>query len=146
MNKKAVLCGLALASSLSFPAIARDTIADYSVKEAMSHPKAAQILGSDIQFYFGSQKHGSVSKNLGEIRTNQKTSAFAKSDKEACQWVFLSAMKALKKRAIADGGNAVINIRSNYRNNETTSNTTFKCGAGAIIAGVALIGDVVVLK
>jgi len=37
----------------------------------------------------------------------------------------------------------VINIRSNYRNNETSSATDYTCGAGAVIAGVALKGDVV---
>jgi uncharacterized protein YbjQ (UPF0145 family) len=52
-------------------------------------------------------------------------------------------MESLKERAIREGGNAVINIRSNYRNNMTSSNTTFKCGSAAFVAGVALVGTVV---
>ena len=66
-----------------------------------------------------------------------------KSDTTACQWVFLSAMKSLKVLAQRKGANAVINIKSNYKNNPTSSNTQFTCGAGATIAGVALIGDAV---
>ncbi|MBF4217373.1 excinuclease, partial [Vibrio anguillarum] len=55
-------------------------------------------------------------------------------------------MIALKDRAIKEGGNAVVNIKSNYKNNLTSSNDTFQCGAGAVMAGVALSGEVVKLK
>jgi uncharacterized protein YbjQ (UPF0145 family) len=52
----------------------------------------------------------------------------------------------LQDRVRKEGGNAVINIRSNYRNVERESATEFTCGAGAIVAGVALKGEVVTLK
>ncbi len=42
-----------------------------------------------------------------------------------------------------EGGNAVVNIRSKYGKNEFSSTTDFECGAGAVIAGVTLVGDVV---
>ena len=60
--------------------------------------------------------------------------------------MFLSAVLALQERARAEGGNAVINIKSNYKDHLTESATEFTCGAGALIAGVALKGDVVTLK
>ncbi|WP_115719750.1 excinuclease ABC subunit A [Gallaecimonas mangrovi] len=145
MLKKTLCCTAALLL-FSSPVLARDTVHDYSVKDALTQPKAKEILGNKIQFYFGKTSHGKVVKEFGHFQTNQKTSAFMKSDKTACQWVFLSAMKSLKERAEAEGGNAVINIKSNYRNNLTSSDDSFKCGAGAIIAGVALTGDVVTLK
>ncbi|MDE1308731.1 hypothetical protein L9W77_17725 [Vibrio aestuarianus] len=80
------------------------------------------------------------------LKPVKKTNAFNKTDEEACNWVFLSAMIALKDRAIKEGGNAVVNIKSNYKNNLTSSNDTFQCGAGAVMAGVALSGEVVKLK
>ncbi|HIF5944891.1 TPA: hypothetical protein ACX3GK_003567 [Vibrio parahaemolyticus] len=55
-------------------------------------------------------------------------------------------MIALKERAIKEGGNAVLDIKSNYKNNLTSSSDTFQCGAGTMIAGVALTGKVVKLK
>jgi uncharacterized protein YbjQ (UPF0145 family) len=55
-------------------------------------------------------------------------------------------MKSLREKAQSFGANAVVNIRSNYRNNLTSSTTTFKCGSGMLISGVALVGDVVELK
>ena len=116
-------------------AFARDTIGNFPIKETLSLEKVKSALGSEVKFYFGNQKHGKVLKNFGEFRTNKKTNAFNKSDKEACQWAFLSALLSLKARAIREGGNAVINIKSNYRNNLTSSNDSFECGAGTFIAG-----------
>ncbi len=126
---------------------ARDDIASYSIKDVMESEQAKQKLGTEVKFYFGKQKpKGKIVKKFLIVGTNKKTNAFGKSDEEACQWVFLSAMIALRDRAIRDGGNAVINIRSNYRNNLTSSETTFQCGAGAILAGTALKGTIVKLK
>lgn len=131
--------------SLSQSGLARDDIGDYSVSSVLQTEQAKSKLGN-IKFYFGTQGHGKVKKRFGVYSTNQKTNAFGKSDQEACEHVFLSAMIQLKKRAEKMGANAVINIKSNYRGNLTSSNTTFKCGAGGIIAGVALQGEVVRLQ
>lgn len=125
---------------------ARDTEGNYSIAEALAMEEAKQRLGDDIAFYFGEQKTPKVEKSYGEFKTNKKTNAFNKTDKEACQWVFLSAMLELKSRAVREGGNAVINIKSNYKNNLTSSNDTFRCGAGALMAGVALTGEVVKIQ
>ena len=78
--------------------------------------------------------------------SNKKTNAFGKSDKEACEWVFLSAMLSFQDRIAKEGGNAVVNIRSYYKKNEIRSSTEFECGAGAIMAGVTFLGDVVTLE
>ena len=126
-------------------ASARDEIQDYSIAEALSSEQAKNILGTDIQFYFGDQPHGAIVKNFSEYSTNLKTNGANKTDKEACEWVFLSTMKALRDKAKSVGANAVVNIRSNYKNNLTSSTTTFKCGSGMLMSGVALRGDVVEL-
>ncbi|MBU2871019.1 excinuclease ABC subunit A [Colwellia sp. E2M01] len=140
MNKSLLFILLA---STSMTSMARDDIADYSVDEAMSINKISSAVGEGVDFYFADQKHSKVIESFGEFQSNKKTNAFAKSDKEACQWAFASAMKTFRQRAIKEGGNAVINIRSNYKGNLTSNKTTFKCGAGAIMAGVTLVGDVV---
>ena len=80
-------------------AIARDDISSYSIDEVLSLEKSKNALGTDINFYFGEQKHAKVEKNFGIFKTNKKTNAFNKTDKEACQWVFLSAMVSLRDRA-----------------------------------------------
>lgn len=127
------------------PVSARNTKHMYSVREVMESVNGRAKLASGINFYFGAQKHPKIVKNYGEVRTNKKTNAFNKSDSEACAWVFLSSMIALQERALQEGANAIINIRSNYKNQEVSSETEFECGAGNIVAGVALKGELVKL-
>lgn len=125
---------------------ARDQIGDYWINEVMTSNPAKTALGNSVLFFFGDEPHGEVLRQMGEIRTSKKTRALGKSDQEACHWVFLSAMKELKAHALKRGGNAVINIRSNYKNKTTSSSETFKCGAGTLVAGVALIGTIIKME
>ncbi|HEY2021284.1 excinuclease ABC subunit A [Paraburkholderia sp.] len=126
------------------PAFARDSVGNYPIDEAL-HSEPGKV-GDDIALYFAGQQHPAVAKTMGEFATNKKTNAFGKSDSQACQHVFLSAVMELQERARKEGGNAVINIKSNYKNEVRESATEFTCGAGAVIAGVALKGDVVTLR
>ncbi|EOK5726216.1 excinuclease [Vibrio vulnificus] len=144
--KKLTILALSSLAFFSSNTFARDDVSNYSITKAMSSEVAKSKLGTEVSFYFGEQSYGKVLKELGEFKTSKKTNAFNKTDEEACNWVFLSAMIALKDRAIKEGGNAVVNIKSNYKNNLTSSNDTFQCGAGAVMAGVALSGEVVKLK
>ena len=130
---------------MSLVAHALDTIHNFSIAEVLESDTAKNKL-VDFKFYFGDQNPGKIVKTFGTVSTNQKTNSFAKSDQAACEWVFISALIELKNRAFEMGGNAVINIKSNYKDNLTSSNTTFQCGAGAILAGVALQGKVVTLE
>lgn len=128
---------------ISFTNFAADRIAEYDVKKALDRGYAEGILDDSIKVYFKGQKTPKYSKVIGDFKTNKKTNAFGKSDEEACEWVFFSAMKQLIDRAKNEGGTAIINIVSNYRNNEFSSATQFQCGAGAVIAGVALKATIV---
>lgn len=129
---------------LAANASARDTVHHLPIADVLENPEYAGRL-EGVSFYFGNQSHPEIVKEFGEGRTNKKTNAFNKSDEEACQWVMLSALLQLRERAQSLGANAVVNIRSNYKNNETSSETDYTCGAGAIMAGVALIGTFVTL-
>lgn len=142
------LLTLAVISTISWmpSSYARDEVQDFSIEQALTSDEAITLLGDNVKFAFGDQSLGPTARNYGEFRTNKKTNAFGKSDLKACEWAFLSAMVSLRDRAVAEGGNAVINIRSNYKNQVTSSETTFQCGAGNVVAGVALIGNVVKLK
>ena len=143
---KYVISVLLLVFLVAQQANARDTLLSLPISEAMAHPQAGSVLGNKIRFYFGKQQHAKVVHEYGQIQTNKKTNALNKTDKEACDWVFLSAMKELRKKAENLGANAVVNIRSNYKSNTTSSETSFQCGAGNLLAGVALVGTVVRLE
>jgi len=124
---------------------ARNTIQQFSIEKALSRGENESKLNSSIRLFFGDQKYPAVERELGHYSSNKKTNAFRKSDEVACQWAFLSAIVSLQKRALQQGGNAVVNIRSNYYDNAFSSATEFECGAGNTIAGVTMSGDVVKL-
>lgn len=130
---------LAVASS----AQANDRKVMLPVKEALASSAADARLGDSVKFYFGKESSPAVVQRLAIDQTSQKTNAFGKSDAAACNWAFLSAMRQLEKRAHQLGANAVVNIVSNYKNVEFSSDTEFECHAGAIMAGVALKGEFV---
>ena len=132
-----------VAMSTAIVAQASDRKIMLPVEGGMAANDAKGRLGDDVKFYFGNQKTPSVVKKLGSDQTSQKTNAFGKSDATACNWAFLSAMLRLQQHAREIGANAVVNIVSNYKNVEYSSESDFECHAGAMIAGVALKGDFV---
>ena len=142
-----IIIGLVVATCFlsSSEAIARDTRHMFSIAEALRSSAAEQI-DENVRLVFGNQPHPPVAKNLGTYTSNRKTNAFNKSDKEACERAFLSAILSLQKRARREGGDAVVNIRSYYKKTDISHRTEYMCGAGAFVAGVAFRGDVVKLK
>ncbi|QBL10682.1 excinuclease ABC subunit A [Rheinheimera sp. D18] len=142
MKTKLVIAAALSTVFLCGTASARDDISTMPLADIIGTDKAKSAL-TDVPFYFAGQSHPKVTSNWGDISTNKKTNAVGKSDEEACQWVLLSAIKALQEAATKRGYDAVVNIRSNYKNNEFSSATEYKCGAGSIMAGVALKGELV---
>lgn len=134
-----------IAILFSAPSFARDDVLNFPVDVAMSSPDYQEKLGNDVRFYWGDQGHPPIAQKFGTFPSNKKTNAFNKTDQEACEWALLSALIAYRDRALREGGNAVINIKSNYKNNEFSSTSEYQCGAGTFLAGISLTGTVVKL-
>lgn len=141
--KLPILAAAILALTFSTTALSRDTKHLLPLEDAMNTPDAQQKLDGSIKFYFADEKHPKITQKVPGVTTNRKTNAFMKSDEEACSWVFLSAMIALQERAQQEGADAVVNITSFYDRQEMASRNEYECHAGAIMAGVALKGDIV---
>jgi uncharacterized protein YbjQ (UPF0145 family) len=133
----------------AIPAVsqARDTAHflpfDAVVQEALN---AGRLDGSVKFFLAGSKPAGKVSILKSGITTSQKTNAFNKSDEAACRWVLQSALIRLQNAAKAAGANAVVDLASNYNNIEYKDSQKYECHAGAIMAGVALKGNLANVK
>lgn len=123
-------------------AAARNDRLSFAVADALSTPAARAKLDPRIRLYFGTQGSPAGARTVGEVSVNRKTNSFGKTDLEACQWVFLSVVLELQQQARKAGGNAVVEIVSNYKHEVRDSPTEFTCGAGAVIAGVAFRGKV----
>jgi uncharacterized protein YbjQ (UPF0145 family) len=136
-----LLCGFFFVLTAS-TAYARSTFHDFETKQAAeSEIGKAKLL--DVPFYMSGQKHPNVGQDFGEFTSNKRTNAFNKTDQDACNIAFLSAIISLQNRALKLGADAVIDIKSTTKHNNLTSATNYRCAAGNVIANVVLTGRVV---
>jgi uncharacterized protein YbjQ (UPF0145 family) len=140
----AVAIGILAAAAL--PAQARDTKHLLSIEDGLQESGSEAKLDGSVKFYFAGQKHPVVLKKFITDVSNLKTNAVGKSDEVACNWAFLSTLVAFEKKAKQLGANAVVNVVSYYKKDEMASATQFECHAGAVMAGVALKGEIVTIS
>ncbi len=154
MNRNKLVHGIsALATGMAAVALlatapvaqARETRHKFPIEAALAKAQASGQLAPGIKLFWGTQKHPKPTAQLGPTRTNKKTNFFNKTDQEACEWAFMSSLIALTQYAQRVGGNAIVNIRSNYKNVPFSSETEYECGAGNVTGGTAFVGDVVKL-
>jgi hypothetical protein len=116
------------------------------INAALQNKDAEERPTGDKKFFFGKEESPAIATQLRNDSAYGKASIRNRSDEDACNRAFLSALVALERRAKQLGGNAVVNITSFFKKGaETSSATEFECHAGAS-AGVGLRGDIVVLK
>jgi hypothetical protein len=126
---------------------ARDDKLMFPVKDGMAKGDTTKDrIDPSVPLYFGKQKTPAVEKSIGQWTANRKTNATNKTDKEACEIAFVSAVVSLQQRAKREGGDAIINVKSVYKNENVEHDSEYMCGAGTFSAGVALHGTVVKLK
>ena len=89
MKTFAIAIVLIASALVAGQAAARNDQATYALQEAFATPDAQQKLDKSIKMYFGRQPTPKVLQDLGEWKTNKKSSGFFKSDKSACEWAFL---------------------------------------------------------
>ncbi|AZS78963.1 MULTISPECIES: hypothetical protein [Achromobacter] len=136
---------LSLSLACSAHAVAADRTVFLPLQPAIDAALAAGKIDGSVKFYLaGTGPKGQVLE--AGVVTNRKTNAFAKKDADACLWVAQSAVIALHEAAKKANANAVTNIVSYYRKKEYSSKTDYECHAGAVVAGVALRGDLTRLK
>ncbi|OZI29915.1 excinuclease [Bordetella genomosp. 10] len=139
------LVGLTLSLACVAGAQAADRMSMNSFQAAVDAGKADGKLDGSVKFYLaGTGPKGKVLQ--ANVVTNRKTNAFGKSDETACSWAAMSALISLQEAAKKVGANAVVNIVSYYKKNVNQSATQYECHAGAVVAGVALKGDLAVVK
>ncbi|MBK4988748.1 MULTISPECIES: hypothetical protein [Pseudomonas] len=121
---------------------ARDTALFLPFDKVVQQMLAEKKLDGSVKFYLaGVQPRGKVKVVSPNAVTNKKTNAFNKSDEVACEWALQSALLTMQDAARKANANAVTNIVSYYKRNERKDPATYECHAGAVIAGVAIKGD-----
>ncbi len=114
------ICAVAV---LSLGAIASaqaaDKMYDFKFQEAVNRAVADGVLDGSVKFYLAGTKSGGKVIEKGLV-TNKKTNGFAKSAESSCDHVLRSALIQFQNTAKANGANAVTNLVSFYKSNETT--------------------------
>lgn len=119
-----------------------DTI-QISVADVMAKPEIQQALYNSVKFFFGNTPHPAVLHEFKKFTTNKKAKSRDDSIAGACEHAFLSALQQFQKRAKNIGANAVVDIHSYYRHQETSSDTSVECHTDFGKVRVVLIGDFV---
>ncbi len=139
-----VFC-LSLALLAPLPALARNTPHELSIQSALDSPLAQEkLLG--LRTYFGDQGHPAIAQTLRKGSSHKATRSMFRSDEEACEIAFLSALIALESQAQSLGANAIVGIRSNTGGPQHSSPSTYVCAAGGAVARVNLTGTYVKLR
>ncbi|MCG9492748.1 excinuclease [Acinetobacter pittii] len=141
LNKKLLFVAM-LSAGFTATVQAGDEVHHLNFKEAVDRAVADGTLDGSVKFYLKGTKSGGKVIQKDAV-TNKKTNGFGKSAATSCDWVLRSALIQMQNNAKAQGANAVTNIVSYFKANETTSTTTYDCYKGTMMAGVALKGDVV---
>jgi len=118
---------------------ARNTVIMMPIKKALKRGMEEGILDRGIKLQFGRRN---VYGRQRAYTANRKTNAFNKTDREACEWAFLSAVRSLQDRARQKGVRRVTGIISYYNRRPRSSSSTYECHAGRVVAGVVLRGNI----
>lgn len=145
--KKTAWIGTALLI-MALPTIshARDTTHYLPFDAVVAEATQAGRLDGSVKFYLAGKTPASAKVVRSGVATSKKTNAFNKTDERACSWALQSALIAMQQSAKAAGANAVVNIASNYKHVEYKDDQKYECHAGAIMAGVAIKGDLANIK
>lgn len=141
LGMAAVLAALALAS----PAQARDERMLFDIRAALATPEGQDRFDDTVQFFWDDQPYPQPLQSFGIHTTERKRFAPTRTDQGACDHAFIAALAALRDHAKAAGANAVVDIKSIYKNREFRSESQYECRAGYIVTGVSLEGRLVKL-
>ena len=142
MSLKKVCMAMVIGLAGITTAQAADDVHNLNFKEAVDRAVADGFLDGSVKFYLAGTKSGGKVISKGLV-TNKKTNGFGKSAENACEHVLRSALIQFQNTAKARGANAVTNIVSYYKSNESRNSKTYECHKGTAVAGVALKGDIV---
>ena len=130
---------------LSLNLEAKDNVHFFPIDSALTQHSA--LVNPNIELYFATTPpREKVRSDFGTFTSNKTTNARRKPPRQSCDWVFISAVLALQQRAMALGGDAVVNIHSFYNQIEMSDEDVYECHDGKNVSRVALRGTVVKLE
>ncbi|SDC38719.1 hypothetical protein SAMN05216345_10279 [Cupriavidus sp. YR651] len=149
--KTVLRCGLVAAALLASGAVsAADELLTMPIDKALASPDAKSRINPNVKLLFGFNRLDGATdpkpfKTVKRVRrpVSQVPDSAMPTDADLCATVFVQAVQELQQRASQEGSNAVVEIHSNWKNDETASDATYVCAKGSAYIGVALKATVV---
>ena len=146
MTMRAAVTSLVLALALCAPAAhARDEQRLNDVAAALGTPEGRDRFDDTIQFFWADQETPAAEQSFSIHTAERKTFLPTRTEQEACDQSFIEALASLRDAARKIGANAVVGIKSLYKNREFRSATQYECRLSYFSASVTLEGRLVKL-
>jgi len=139
------LAAATLAAAFSAPAQAKDDRMLLPIAGALGSQAGRDRFDDTVQFLWADQAYPPALQSYDIFTVERRTFAPTRTDQEACNAAFIDALADLRDHAKQVGANAVVAIKSIYRNREFRSETEFECRAGYLVDNVSLEGHIVKL-
>ena len=143
MNRKSTILLLFVSFvTIAHPAFAKDVFHDLPVKAAQKSALGKEkLLG--VPAYMVGQQSPRIEKDFGQFKSNKRTHRLNKTEEDACNVAFLSALIALQKRAVKLGADSIVDIKSITKYKRLESALNYRCAASDLMANVVLTGRIV---
>jgi hypothetical protein len=146
MSMRKNAASLILALLLCAPAAhARDEQRLYEVAAALGTPEGRDRFDDTIQFFWAEQDTPAAEQSFSIHTAERKTFLPTRTEQDACDKSFIEALASLRDAARKIGANAVVGIKSLYKNREFRSATQYECRLSYFAASVTLEGRLVKL-
>lgn len=141
MSLRSVIGLVVVASALCAPAAqARDEQRLYEISAALATPQGRDRFDDTIQFFWAEQDTPAAEQSFSIHTSERKTFLPTRTEQEACDQSFIEALASLRDAARKMGANAVVGIKSLYKNREFRSATQYECRLSYFSASVTLEG------
>lgn len=146
MSRTAAILSVTLcAALLSQPALARDEQRLFEFAPVLASTAGKDRFDDTVQFFFSEQPYPPPVQVFEIHSSERRLLTPTRGEREACDETFIEALAALRDAAKDAGANAVVNIKSLYKNREFRSETQYECRVGFITTTVSLEGKLVKL-
>lgn len=134
-----------LACALPQAADARDEQRLLDIAPALASPAGRDRFDDTIAFHWSGAEPPAIERSFAIHTSERKTFLPTRTEQEACEQSFIEALAALRDAARKAGADAVVSIKSLYKNREFRSPVQYECRLSYFSASVTLEGRVVKL-
>jgi len=135
----------ALLALVPAAAQAKDEQHLFDIATVLATPEGRDRFDDTIRFVWSGDAAPAPAQTFKIHTSERKTFLPTRTEQEACDQSFIEALASLRDAARAAGANAVVEIKSLYKNREFRSTTQYECRLGYFAASVTLEGTLVKL-